>query len=128
MENIKIQATFKSPEISFDAKQGIFDIIGNSIPENTDRFYEPLLDWLKVYFQNPRENSTLNIKLFYINSASIRHILTLVELMDSFYKKDIKITVNWYYEEDDEDILDNGKLYQQMVKVPINLISYPVEY
>jgi len=34
--------------------------------------------------------------------------------------------VNWYYEEDDEDMLDLGESYRQPLELQINIITIPV--
>ena len=35
--------------------------------------------------------------------------------------------VKWYYEEDDEALLESGEEYQTMINIPFELISVPVE-
>ncbi len=49
MEPIIIEGTPKTPTIKFDAKEGVFEIKGRSIPENSVEFYKPLVDWLENY-------------------------------------------------------------------------------
>ncbi len=42
MEPIIIEGTPKTPTVKFDAAQGVFEIKGRSIPENSVEFYKPL--------------------------------------------------------------------------------------
>jgi hypothetical protein len=37
------------------------------------------------------------------------------------------MVVQWYYEEDDEALLESGEEYQSMVDIPFELISVPVD-
>ena len=34
-----------------------------------------------------------------------------------------KVAVEWYYENDDDDMKDQGEIYQAIMKVPIKLIG-----
>jgi hypothetical protein len=43
MEKIEIRETPKTPSVLFDPEQGLFEIRGKSIPENSNGFYTPLL-------------------------------------------------------------------------------------
>ena len=47
MEPIIIEGTPKTPTVKFDASEGVFEIKGRSIPENSVEFYKPLVDWLE---------------------------------------------------------------------------------
>ncbi|MFN4811466.1 MAG: SiaC family regulatory phosphoprotein, partial [Bacteroidota bacterium] len=49
METLLIEGSAKTPTIKFDAEQGIIEIKGRSIPENSIEFYKPLIDWLEKY-------------------------------------------------------------------------------
>lgn len=122
MENLTIEGDFKHPEISFDAAKGLLELKGNSIPERAEDLYTPILEWLKNYLQSPCETTTLNLKLIYLNSGSKRYILDILEMIKS---SGITVTINWYYEKDDEDMLDVGESYKELVDLPMNFI--PVE-
>jgi hypothetical protein len=49
MEPIIIEGTSKTPTVKFDSNEGVFEIKGRSIPENSVEFYKPLVDWLDAY-------------------------------------------------------------------------------
>ena len=119
MENLIMKGDFKRPAVAFDASKGLLELNGNSIPERAEDFYIPLLEWIKNYMQNPCEATTLNLKLIYINSRSKRFLLDLLEMMKF---DNNNVTINWYYEEDDEDMLDVGETYQELIDFPINFI------
>ena len=57
MEPIIIEGTPKTPTVKFDSTEGVFEIKGRSIPENSVEFYKPLVDWLdsikSLLFQKP---------------------------------------------------------------------------
>ena len=43
-----IEGTAYTPEIDFNVTEVKFTIKGRSMPENTEKFYNPILDWLRV--------------------------------------------------------------------------------
>ena len=75
MEPIIIEGTPKTPSIKFDTKDGVFEIKGRSIPENSVEFYKPLNEWLDQYMQVPLDKTVANIRLEYFNTSSSQCIL-----------------------------------------------------
>jgi len=122
MENLEIEGAFKNPSVSFDAQGGNLKMEGKSIPERTGEFYQPILKWLDEYLAKDREKTTLDINLEYCNSSSTRYVLDILEKLETFSKKGNKVVVNWYYEEDDEDMRDLGQSYQEPLDLEINLV------
>ena len=127
MDNIERQGSFKLPALSLNASSGVLELEGKSIPERTAEFYDPVLAWIDEYMQSPQEETTLNIKLEYCNSSSTRYVMDMLERLDRLSKGGKKVTINWYYEEDDEDMLELGQSYSVPLSIPINMILVPVE-
>ena len=127
MENLEQVGSFKLPTLSFNADTGVLEIEGKSIPERTAEFYDPILEWIDEYMQAPQEKTTLNIKLEYCNSSSTRYLMDILERFERIFKEGKAVEVNWYYEEDDEDMLDLGQSYSIPLTIPINMISVPVD-
>ena len=123
MKELIIEKTAKTPYINFDSQSGILKIVGRSIPENPEEFYSKLFIWIKEYFKNPQDESLVNVQLEYINSGSSKFILELFQLIHNYESKGINCKVNWYYEEDDEAVLELGKHYQSIIEVPFKLIE-----
>jgi hypothetical protein len=127
MDNIERQGSFKLPTLSLNARSGVLELEGKSIPERTAEFYDPVLAWIDEYMQSPQEETTLNIKLEYCNSSSTRYVMDMLERLDRLSKGGKKVTINWYYEEDDEDMLELGQSYSIPLSIPINMILVPVK-
>ena len=47
MENIYIEQSFHTPEVSFDNEKNRLYIVGKSYPEDASKFYEPIVAWLE---------------------------------------------------------------------------------
>lgn len=123
MDPIKIEGTRKTPDVSFDALSGKIEIEGRSIPENSIEFYKPLVDWLDEYSKQPNSKTVVNIKLEYFNTSSSKCILDVFKKLESIYKSEQDVVINWYYEEDDEDMLEAGEDYQSILKIPFKMIE-----
>ena len=123
MEPISREATPKTPSIEFDSGQGLLEIKGRSNPENTMDFYRPLVAWLDEYVQNPAEKTTINVHLEHFNTSSSKSILELFKAVDPLHKESKEIIVNWFYEDDDEDILEAGENYQAITGLPFRMVA-----
>jgi hypothetical protein len=123
MDSIFIEGTPKTPNVSFDGETGALSLKGRSIPENSIEFYKPLVDWLDGYASSPQPKTTCVIQLEYFNTSSSKCLLDLFKKMESMNKSGNEIEINWYYEEDDEDMLEAGEDYQSIINVPFKMIE-----
>ncbi len=123
MEPIIIEGTPKTPTIRFDSDGGVFEIKGRSIPENSVEFYKPLVDWLDQYKETPLPKTVVNIRLEYFNTSSSKCILDVFKKLEAIHKSRNEVEVNWFYEEDDEDMLEAGEDYESIIRVPFNMIE-----
>ena len=127
MENLNITKTKYTLEINFDADKGILEMSGSSYPENAYEFFQPIYNWLKTYLSNVNKAIILNIKLDYLNTSSTKCILDVLEIVENYQEKGIETQINWFYEEDDEDMLETGEEFAEDMALPFNFISYNAE-
>lgn len=112
MKNLEIKETKYTPEINFNAQKAELLIKGSSYPENTVDFYEPILIWLEEFFKfTAIKNVTLNIEINYFNSSSSRVFFEIFDLVEE-NSNNLKISINWIYDEDNESILEIGEDYK----------------
>lgn len=123
MEPIHIPGTQKTPTVNFDSANGILEIKGRSIPENSIEFYKPLVDWLDDYAKSPLSTTQVNIQLEYFNTSSSKCILDVFKKLEAVHKGENKVKVKWHYEEDDEDMLEAGEDYQSILKIDFEMIE-----
>jgi hypothetical protein len=114
MDDLKIEATKFTPEITFDYSGRLLEIKGESYPENTSEFFNPVFKWLDDYLAEGKSEPTLvNIELYYFNSSSSKVLMNFFEVLDQAASKGGNITVNWVYEEEDEDSLEFGEEFAE---------------
>jgi hypothetical protein len=123
MESLLIEGTAKTPNVKFDGDQGFIEIKGRSIPENSIEFYKPLVDWLDRYSQCPKQTTKVNIQLEYFNTSSSKCILDVFKKLETIHKSSHEVVINWYYEEDDEDMLEAGEDYESIIRIPFKMIE-----
>jgi len=121
MENINIDGTPKTPTIHFNKESGVLEIKGRSIPENSIEFYKPMLDWIEAYAKSPKGDTQVNIKLEYFNTSSSKCILDVFKKLETV--TGTKMVINWFYEQDDEDMLEAGEDYQAIINIPFKMIE-----
>jgi hypothetical protein len=123
MDKILIQKTKTSPEIIMDFEKGILDIIGESYPENAVGFYKPVFDWLNSATA-ANIPLTVNFRLDYFNTSSSKCVIDILDILDKYHGNSGKVSVKWYYKEDDDDMLETGEEFSSDIKVPFELLSY----
>jgi hypothetical protein len=116
MNALNLEATQDTPQITLDKGSGKFEVSGRSLPEDVIEFYTPVIEWLQGYAKASNPKTVFIFKLDYFNTASSKMILELLKAL-----KDINgAQVEWYYQEDDEDILDAGKEFSEQVNIPFD--------
>lgn len=123
MKELNIKKTPNTPAVSFDPDTGVMKIEGRSIPENPGDFFDPLIDWLEEYFKNPVETTSFELSLEYVNSGSSKYLLGIFRILKKKHDEGKLCSINWYYEEDDEDMLEAGEDYESIIKVPFKMIQ-----
>ena len=123
MEPLIIEGSAKTPTVKFDAKDGLIEIKGRSIPENSIEFYKPLVEWLEEYSASPLPLTQVNVQLEYFNTSSSKCILDVFKKLESIHKGPNEVIINWHYEEDDEDMLEAGEDYESIIRVPFKMIE-----
>jgi len=105
MKDLKIEKTKYTLDIDFESATGIMNMAGSSYPENAIDFYKPIINWIEGFINEEKKPLTLNFRLNYLK-----------------YNEDNEVVVNWYYEEDDEDILETGEEMGEDMDIPMNFI------
>lgn len=119
MSAIQLEGTAKTPQVAFNDSPLSMEISGRSIPENSIAFYTPLLEWVDEHL---RDGGALDvsIRLEYFNTSSSK---CLMDLLKRIEKSPADATVLWYYEEEDEDMLEAGEDYDAIIDMPFRLIA-----
>ena len=119
MKSLFIEVSKATPKVNFNPNGELF-IHGRSLPEDPVGFYSPVLNWIK---ECTCDVITLNLKLEYLNTVSSKQVYSLLCLLNEnpFIKSR---SVNWHYEEGDDESYETGKEFEALTKIPFNFLEY----
>ncbi len=120
MDDLKLEGSAKTPVVEFNSN-GELLLKGRSIPENSIEFYKPIVEWIDAYGQSVNSTTVLSVQLEYFNTSSSKCILDVFKKLESL--AGTEVSVKWYYEEDDEDMLEAGEDYEAIIDLPFEMIE-----
>lgn len=124
MDDLQIPETKYTLAINFNAREGVLEMTGSSYPASAVDFFDPIFTWVREYIATAGGPIQLDLKLNYLNTSSTKCILDILEILESYFKRGGAVRVNWYYAEDDEDIMETGEEIAEDIELPLNLIAY----
>jgi len=111
----------RTPEVVFNLESSELIFNGVSIPEDVQLFYSPLFSWIEVNKLDLIKNSNPLIVKFnfkYFNSVSLKFIVSLLKYLITI-KGYEKLHIIWFYDKDDEDMLETAKDISSILNIPI---------
>lgn len=122
MKLLILEGTNITPDISFDAETGKLYLKGRSIPENALEFYQPIFEWLDNYLEAPKSKTVVHVQFDYFNTSSSKCILDVLKRIDKVDEAGHDVLVKWYYDENDEDMMEAGEDYSALLNSPFELL------
>ena len=119
--DFRIEQTRNTPSVLINA--GIIEIIGRSIPEDSFDFFEPILDFVRQYVEEPPKETQINIKLEYINSGSKKYLINILTHFEELPENGYNVIVNWFVDPDDESIKELGEDLKDIIHLPFKVIK-----
>ena len=117
-----IPATVSSPQVRADPDQGLLCLAGESYPENTFEFYRPIGAWLTEFLRRGRQALTLEIRLTYLNTSSIKCLIDLLDEMEEAYRAGRSVALNWYYDLEDDRAMELAEEFKEDLTMPFSII------
>ena len=125
MESIYVKKTKKTPLISLDLNENIFQIKGPSFSEDILSIYNPVINWMEENLPQLEKELTCELYFTVLNSASHKKIFQILIILNGFMDRGKKIKIKWYYDEDDEDIMEMGEDLTELINLPFELVPIP---
>jgi hypothetical protein len=111
MEDLFVQGTDSLPTISFRSN-GELKITGRALPEDANSFFRPLLDWLRNF---SADEVNIEFNLDYFNTSVSKQILDMFKIIEGNPANKV-IKIKWMYEDGDDEMLESGEIYSEMLK------------
>lgn len=123
MNNLQVEPTPKTPGINFNAATGLLVIEGRLIPEDPEKFFSLLNNWLTNYQPADGIKTVFRVRLYYYNSTSVKRLLHLFQKLESVYAQGHDINIIWEYEDGDDDSMMDGEDYKSLLKIPFDVLK-----
>lgn len=117
-----IPETTLTPEVIFRPDEGDLFFSGSSVPEDAFDFFNPLLQWLDKFLSSTPPVITVHFRLDFFNTISSKLFLEVLKRIEKKMPATSSASVKWYYEADDDDIMEAGENYAFIVKIPFEMI------
>ncbi len=121
MDNFYIKGTDRTPEVDFNFSNGVFMLSGRSITENPIGFYKKIEEQITGYLNHPQKSTIIKVTLEYFNTSTSKCLVDMFKLFETLDVSKNKVLVEWYYEQDDEEIMDSGEDYKDIVDIPFEI-------
>ena len=110
-QSILIEQTPRTPQIDLNRFTGELVFSGKSIPENANKVYEPVFNWVSEYILNARPTTNIRLNLEYFNTATSLWLAKILKVLIQIKQTEYIIILHLYLEIDDyEDIEDFGDI------------------
>jgi hypothetical protein len=116
MDHLVIAQTEHTPLISF-LSNGLMEISGKSINEDSQEFWSPVISWVQTYSVNPSTKTCLNLFIESLDTSSSSALVEVLYLLKEMIKEGNEVHVHWNYEENDLDMLELGKDMEVLTQI-----------
>ena len=133
MDIFKSELTNNTPLVLLDHNKNLIEFEGDSRPEDVQKFYSPIIEWLENYekhLSSIKDNTsrkittTCNFKFEYFNSSSVKYVMDIIlKLGEITTSNGVLLVLNWYYDEQDEDMKESGEEFEDMLDIKFNYHS-----
>ncbi len=123
MEIIRIEKTNNTPSIFIDEANMLCRIEGASFPEDAHEIYQHVLDWLDRIKNQIDTKLVVEFDYDFLNSISHKKVWQILHELKNMQKNGKEVAVVWFYEENDEDIMEAGEDLAELMNIPFELIA-----
>jgi len=110
MDDLLIQGSDSLPTVHFKTS-GELKISGRALPEDAASYFAPLLQWVDQYANGEMR---IEVNLDYFNTSVSKQLLDFFKIIEQ--KQSVsKVQLTWIYEEGDDEMLESGEIYQELL-------------
>ena len=111
-----------TPEVLINTEDHILLMKGRSSPENSVMFFDQVKRGISNYFQN-EQHLDVHFMFEYFNTSSSKSIFEIIKMLKKYMSIGKSVTFNWVYESYDEDMLETGEDYADLLDVDMNMVE-----
>ena len=124
MKCFSVKGAKNTPNVKLCVSQGLIEISGHSAPINSHEFFQPIKEWVEEYVKAPKSQTNVNINFNFFDTGSSRWFINILQILHNIYKVNNQdVTISWFYDKDDDDMLEAGYDFEAIVKIPFKMIE-----
>lgn len=112
------------PQVIIRERLKKIEISGRSRMADPAIFYEDLRKNLENHFYEFKKTLIIDFKFDYLNTGSSKWLYYIMHSLQALVEHEGLIEINWYYEEDDEVILEAGEVLESFIKIPFHIKEF----
>jgi len=118
-----IKETLFTPSVKVLSDEHRIVISGQCRLEDPTPFYEEFMVVLDENINEVKTHITIDFIFSYLNSSSSKWLFHILKGVQNKFQGKKLITVNWYYDDDDESMLEAGEVFQSLLSLPFNIVE-----
>ncbi|MFO7844506.1 MAG: DUF1987 domain-containing protein [Bacteroidales bacterium] len=127
MNSLRIESTTFTPEINFDIDNNTLSFLKVSKPANAFEFYQPVFEFLDNFEKEKVKSKVVqelvvDFNFDYFNTATAKVIYELLTRFKRIKQQGVDIIVNWFYHQEDDDLLEEGQIMAEAVGLDFKFI------
>ncbi|MFT6866649.1 MAG: hypothetical protein ACJA08_001484 [Cyclobacteriaceae bacterium] len=126
--NYLVEGTKHTPFVKISSAERSIQIKGVSHPEHALSFYLPIIEKLKTLV-NLHDKGTWKMEVFmeYFNTSSAKCLFDIFRQVKHMKTQGMEINIKWCYEEEDEDMMETGEDYNELLDLDFLFVEVPYE-
>ncbi|WP_274540577.1 biofilm regulation phosphoprotein SiaC [Telmatospirillum siberiense] len=121
IDDLCIPGTQSTPDIRTDGAAGRIFMQGDSYPENTLELFGPVISWVERYLETGDRPLTLELRLIYLNTSSIKAMMDIFDLLEVAHGKSRIVAVTWYYDSRNERVAELAGEFREDCSFPFDI-------
>jgi len=118
-----IKETLYTPAVKIITDEHRVIISGQSRLEDPSYFYEQLTILLDESINDFKTHASIDFILNYLNSSSSKWLFHILKGIQTKFQGKKIVTINWFFDNDDESMLEAGEVFQSLLSLPFNLVE-----
>lgn len=123
MDLLFLKASKYTPEVRLNVRERTLSFRGRSSPENALQFYDRVYAAIDKYFNAGGKALKVKFVFEYFNTSSSKCIFEIFRKLQSHQAKGKLIKIDWIYEEGDDDMMETGEDFADIIGVKVNYVE-----
>src|SRR5690606_441490 len=123
MKDLIVEATGNTPAVRFSGSTGVLELRGESYPENSFAFFDPLIAWLRGFLEGTDLPVAFEVEVAYMNTSSIRAMVAMLDLLEEAHLAGRLVTVRWLHDPENERAIDVGEEFREDLTLPFEIAA-----